>query len=147
MKKLHCWKFICKNIQKFSKLHIFEELEQDVVLHVWFFCWQIEIMHVNHVKKKLSRKQWKRKRNECAQNVLKVLGKTNSQLFGVFVAFAISTLYKLTSFQDSSILFCSRGTNVFVIWLYKLDVTHVSKTFVNQLEKLKWDLTKVLKKV
>jgi len=71
MKKLHCWKFICKNIQKFSKLHIFEELEQDVVLHLWFFCWQIEIMHVNHVEKNYQ----KNSENEREMNVHKMFKK------------------------------------------------------------------------
>ncbi len=50
-----------------------------------------------------------------------------AQLFGLFIAFVIGTLYKLTSFLDCFILFCSKGTNVFVIWLYKLDVPKFQK--------------------
>jgi hypothetical protein len=109
---------------------------------------------MNHVKNKISKKKVsEREMNgkkliiQSAQNAKNVLSKNISQLFGLFLTFVIGTLYKITSFPNSSILFCSRGTNVFVFWLYKLDVTQVSKTFVNQIEKLKCDLTRVIKKV
>jgi hypothetical protein len=108
---------------------------------------------MNHVKKNCQKtNENEREMNgqklitQCAQNVknLSFFGKQISRLFGLFLASNAGTLYKLTSFPYS---FCSNGTNIFVIQIYKLDVTQVSKTFVNQVEKLKCNVTRVIKKV